>query len=142
MTAMEKAPPARPAERAEDALALAILACPSCGGDLRPVDGALTCVACRSTYSRDGVVRFVDREAYAESFGLQWRTFSRVQLDSGRLADSERRLRSETGLHPADLEGKLVLEAGCGMGRFLDVACGRCRGCQPRAARERVDRPG
>jgi len=67
------------------------------------------------------VARFVDREAYAESFGLQWRTFSRVQLDSGALPDSERRLRQETGLGPETLRGKRVLEAGCGMGRFLDV---------------------
>ena len=120
MTAMEKLP-ARSAERPDDALTLSILACPGCGGELRGGAGGLSCVACHSTYQHDGVLRFVDREAYTESFGLQWRTFSRVQLDSGRLADSERRLRAETGLHPADLEGKIVLEAGCGMGRFLDV---------------------
>jgi SAM-dependent methyltransferase len=78
-------------------------------------------VRCRSTYPGDGVVRFVDRAAYAESFGLQWKTFARVQLDDGRLRDSERRLRTETGLRPEDIRGKLVLEAGCGMGRFLDV---------------------
>ena len=114
MTATEKLP-VRPAERPDDALAFSILACPSCGGDLRPAGDGITCVACHSQYQRDGVLRFVDREAYTESFGLQWRTFSRVQLDSGRLADSERRLRAETGLHPADLEGKIVLEAlACG----------------------------
>jgi SAM-dependent methyltransferase len=72
-------------------------------------------------YADDGVLRFVKREAYAESFGVQWKTFSRVQLDSGRLADSERRFRSETALQPNDVRGKVVLEAGCGMGRFLDV---------------------
>jgi SAM-dependent methyltransferase len=120
MTATEKLP-VRPAERADDALAFSILACPSCGGELRSAGNGMTCAACHSQYQRDGVLRFVDREAYTESFGLQWRTFSRVQLDSGRLADSERRLRAETALHPADIEGKVVLEAGCGMGRFLDV---------------------
>src|SRR3954470_2849480 len=105
MTAMEKLP-ARRAERPDEALALSILACPKDGGELRGTDGPLTCVACHSTYARDGgVLRFVDREAYAESFGLQWRTFSRVQLDTGRLADSERRLRAETALHPADIQG-------------------------------------
>ena len=92
-----------------------ILACPSCGGDVEPVSGGLECVACRSLYADDGVLRFVNREAYAESFGLQWKTFSRVQLDSGRLADSERRFRSETALMPNDVRCKLVLEAGCGM---------------------------
>ena len=112
---------ARPADRPDDALTLSVLACPSCGGELRNAGPTLECRGCKASYQRDGVVRFVDREAYAESFGLQWRTFSRVQLDSSRLSDSERRLRKETGLEPADIEGKLVLEAGCGMGRFLDV---------------------
>ncbi|MBI3770067.1 MAG: class I SAM-dependent methyltransferase [Deltaproteobacteria bacterium] len=98
-----------------------ILVCPSCGGDVESASGGLECVACRSLYADDGVLRFVNREAYAESFGLQWKTFSRVQLDSGRLADSERRFRSETALQPSDVRGKVVLEAGCGMGRFLDI---------------------
>jgi len=98
-----------------------ILACPSCGGDVEPVSGGLECVACRFVYADDGVLRFVNRESYAESFGVQWKTFSRVQLDSGRLADSERRFRAETALQLSDVRGKVVLEAGCGMGRFLDV---------------------
>src|SRR5690348_15429098 len=90
-----------------------ILACPSCGGDVESVASGLECVSCRSVYADEGgVLRFVNREAYAESFGLQWKTFSRVQLDSGRLADSERRFRAETALQPGDVRGKLVLEAG------------------------------
>jgi SAM-dependent methyltransferase len=72
-------------------------------------------------FARDRVLRFVERAGYAESFGLQWTTFARVQLDGARLQDSARRLRSETGLAPEDVRGKYVLEAGCGMGRFLDV---------------------
>src|SRR5438552_817338 len=82
---------------------------------------AVACAACPALYPRDGVIRFVARAAYAESFGLQWKAFPQVQLDGEQLADSERRLRRETGLEPADLRGRLVLEAGCGMGRFLDV---------------------
>ena len=101
--------------------ALPILACPGCGGGLVRSSGGLECGGCKATYPCDRVARFVDREAYAESFGLQWRTFSRTQLDSGALPDSERRLRQETGLDQAALRGKTVLEAGCGMGRFLDV---------------------
>ncbi len=100
---------------------LPLLACPSCGEALAAESGALRCDGCRAAYPRDRVLRFVDREEYAESFGLQWRTFSRVQLDSGPLPDSERRFRKETGLATADIAGRDVLEAGCGMGRFLDV---------------------
>jgi SAM-dependent methyltransferase len=112
---------ARPFEGPDDSLALSILACPSDGGELRSAGAGLECTTCHATYQRDRVVRFVDREAYAESFGLQWRTFSRVQLDNSGLSDSERRFRKETGLQTADIAGKLVLEGGCGMGRFLDV---------------------
>src|SRR2546426_7644320 len=98
---------------------LAVLRCPRCGGALDLAAHAVACAACPALYPRDGAIRFVDRAAYAESFGLQWKAFPRVQLDGEQLADSERRLRRETGLEPADLRGRLVLEAGCGMGRFL-----------------------
>jgi len=100
---------------------LDFLRCPACGGRLERAPHAVACPACRARYPRDGVIRFVDRAAYAESFGLQWKTFPRVQLDGAQLADSERRLRAETGLRREDLQGRVVLEAGCGMGRFLDV---------------------
>src|ERR1044072_4726311 len=107
MTVMETLS-ARPANRPDDALTLSILACPSCGGDLRNAGASLEWTKCRAAYQRDAVLRFVEREAYAESFGLQWRTFSRVQLDSGQLPDSERRLRKETGLQASDIAGKVV----------------------------------
>jgi SAM-dependent methyltransferase len=99
----------------------AILRCPACGGTLAAEPSAFACRPCGKQYPRDGVVRFVDRSAYATSFGLQWKTFPRVQLDDPKFADSERRLRQETGLQTDDIRGKRVLEAGCGMGRFLDV---------------------
>src|SRR2546426_5876187 len=100
---------------------LAVLRCPRCGGALDLAAHAVACAACPALYPRDGAIRFVDRAAYAESFGLQWKAFPRVQLDGEQLADSERRLRRETGLEPADLRGRLVLEAGCGMGPFFHL---------------------
>lgn len=99
-----------------------LFACPACSGELVPTATAVACSACNGTFKVvNDVLRFVDDSMYAESFGLQWKTFSRVQLDGPALRDSERRLRLETGLGPGDLRGKAVLEAGCGMGRFLDV---------------------
>jgi len=76
-----------------------------------------------SSYRIDpnGVLRFVDDGAYANSFGLQWNEFPTLQLDTEELPDSERRLREETGFTPGSMQGKWVLEAGCGMGRFLEV---------------------
>src|SRR5215510_5155328 len=105
-------------------LATPILICPECeaGGDLK--DSGLLCRVCGQTYSRNssnGVIYFVEEESYAESFGLQWKTFWREQLDNDRLHDSERRFRGETGLFPEQIAGKIVLDAGCGMGRFLDI---------------------
>src|SRR5215467_3054667 len=105
-------------------LAMPILICPACDAGVELKDSGLLCRDCGQTYSRNssnGVIYFVEEESYAESFGLQWKTFSREQLDNDRLHDSERRLRGETGLFPEQIAGKIVLEAGCGMGRFLDV---------------------
>jgi SAM-dependent methyltransferase len=66
-----------------------------------------------------GVVRFVDAHNYADSFGYQWQTFSKTQL---RPEFSERNFQRKTGLRREDLNGKVVLDVGCGMGRFADVA--------------------
>lgn len=71
-----------------------------------------------------GVLRFVDDEGYAASFGDEWTWFSQTQLD--RLDDdqdeSRRTFGTKTGLASADLDGKIVLDVGCGMGRFTEVA--------------------
>jgi SAM-dependent methyltransferase len=101
-----------------------ILVCPACGVGVELEDTGARCRDCGRTYSRDprnGVISFVEEESYTESFGLQWKTFSREQLDNDRLHDSERRFRQETGFFPEHIAGKTVLDAGCGMGRFLDV---------------------
>jgi 2-polyprenyl-3-methyl-5-hydroxy-6-metoxy-1,4-benzoquinol methylase len=101
-----------------------MLVCPACGASLELKDSITQCRDCGQIYSRDprnGVISFVEKESYAESFGLQWRTFSREQLDNDRLQESERRLRQETGFFPEQIAGKIILDAGCGMGRFLDI---------------------
>ena len=69
----------------------------------------------------NGVMYFVDDGAYTNSFGLQWNEFATVQLDTPEYRESERRIRAETGFTPDSIAGKRVMEAGCGMGRFLDV---------------------
>lgn len=67
-------------------------------------------------------MRFVDEQQYTGSFGFQWHVHARTQLDTAENHRSERAFRRRTGFHPADLVGKLVLDVGCGMGRFADVA--------------------
>lgn len=69
-----------------------------------------------------GVPRFVDAESYAASFGVEWTRFPTTQLDSHNgTRISATRFEQLTGLPPSAFAGKRVLEAGCGMGRFLDV---------------------
>jgi SAM-dependent methyltransferase len=68
------------------------------------------------------VVRFVDPENYAGSFGFQWQRYARTQMDDAESQESEKDFTRKTGLTPADVKGKLVLDVGCGMGRFADVA--------------------
>jgi SAM-dependent methyltransferase len=59
---------------------------------------------------------------YAESFGDQWQRWRKVQLDSATGKSLSRdRLFGGTGWTPEELEGQLVLEVGCGAGRFTEV---------------------
>jgi SAM-dependent methyltransferase len=69
-----------------------------------------------------GIIRFVDPDNYAQSFGFQWHRYSRTQLDHDETRESDHHFRIKTGLKPDDLKDKLVLDVGCGMGRFAEVA--------------------
>jgi SAM-dependent methyltransferase len=101
----------------------AILRCPQCGGELRDRPSGLECDACEACFPAvDGVVRFVQTQEYAGSFGFQWSVYARTQLDNASSRESETDFRNRTGLEPKDLRGKLVLDVGCGMGRFADIA--------------------
>jgi|SRR5579862_1768805 len=113
-----------------DAVA-AILRCVSCEGrlegraEVRGEDrvAALVCVGCGRKYPQiNGVIRFVGEQQYASSFGFQWQVHARTQLDGKESNRSEQSFRQRTGFKPEDLAGKMVLDVGCGMGRFADVA--------------------
>lgn len=70
----------------------------------------------------NGVPRFVPMENYASSFGVQWNTFRRTQLDSYTgVPISRDRLRRIAGGSLSIFSAKRVLEAGCGAGRFTEV---------------------
>ncbi|MFN9152611.1 MAG: class I SAM-dependent methyltransferase, partial [bacterium] len=72
---------------------------------------------------KDGVARFVPDDVYASNFGMQWNTFSRTQLDRyNGTTISRDRFRLVTGWSLEDLAGKRVLDAGCGAGRFAQIA--------------------
>jgi 2-polyprenyl-3-methyl-5-hydroxy-6-metoxy-1,4-benzoquinol methylase len=102
----------------------AILRCLSCGSKLENDQAAgFVCPACKRAYPNvQGIARFVDAQHYAASFGFQWHRYQKTQLDHDELRESERHFLAKTALRPEDLTGKLVLDVGCGMGRFAEVA--------------------
>lgn len=101
----------------------AILRCPSCQGAVRDDVGGMECASCQRKFPLvNGVVRFVDKQHYAGSFGFQWLKHDRTQLDTESSRRSEADFIRRTGLKPEDLAGKLVLDVGCGMGRYAEVA--------------------
>jgi len=102
----------------------AILRCLGCGSELeRDGSGGYTCAACKRAYPNvNGIARFVDAQHYAASFGFQWHRYQKTQLDHDEVRESDLNFRWKTALHPEELKGKLVLDVGCGMGRFAEVA--------------------
>ena len=70
----------------------------------------------------DHVGRFVSSEHYVGSFGYQWNTFAKAQLDSANGTTRSRdAFEEKTGWKLDSLRGRRVLDAGCGMGRFAEV---------------------
>lgn len=113
---------------------LKILCCPNCGSDLSLLEyvingieieeGELRCEGCGKVYPIiRSIPRFVGSDNYASGFGFQWNRFSRTQLDSytGKPIARERFLM-RTGCYPTELEGRLVLDVGCGAGRYAEIA--------------------
>jgi SAM-dependent methyltransferase len=97
------------------------LACPECRDALTVEGDRLRCTKGHGFEVEGGIPRFVPRENYAESFGFQWNTFSRTQLDEEGGALSEERFFSQTRW-PRALPGEVVVEAGAGAGRFTSQA--------------------
>ena len=100
-----------------------ILCCTFCRAAVRPEGDGFVCTACGKSFPRvRGVLRFVDPDNYAASFGFQWQYYHRTQLDREDFKEAEEHFIMKTGLRPDDVKGKTVLDVGCGMGRFAEVA--------------------
>lgn len=112
-----------------------LLRCPHCDSDdpldVLPtevsgedvIEGALACPSCNRKYQiRNAIPRFVESdENYAENFGDQWHKFRTTQIDRLSGHDlSGSRLLKDTRWSPEWMSGKLILDAGCGAGRFAD----------------------
>lgn len=119
---------------------LSFLACPSCAGDLRLESaeqdefiqiGKLCCEKCHSVFEIiNGIPRFVPQSNYADSFGLQWNLHKKTQYDtqSGIEASEKRFLRETQWEKAKNGESCVILEAGCGSGRFTPYALEVCGG--------------
>jgi SAM-dependent methyltransferase len=86
-------------------------------------EGLLECEKCGVQYPIvRGLPRFVTSEMYAASFGFQWNKFPTLQVDTVMKNDlSRKRFYATTGW-PDRLPGERILEAGCGSGRFTQLA--------------------
>ncbi len=110
---------------------LELVICPKCGaqlhlsGSIEPAaeleEGELKCQNDHTFPVIGGIPRFVNSELYVENFGFEWNVHARTQLDSASNDESERTFRAKTGFTPEELHGRLILDVGCGMGRFSDV---------------------
>ena len=111
--------------------------CPACKGgefDVVPADekafantgtidmGELRCGTCRETYFiGNGIPRFLKKDNYAGSFGVQWNLNRRTQLDSFTELTISRDRLFNVSRWPQRMEGEYILEAGSGAGRFTEV---------------------
>lgn len=110
-----------------------LLCCPECGDPLllknetcqgsEIKEGVLECANAHSYKVVNFIPRFVTADAYSSSFSYEWTRFAETQLDSKLGKDlSERQFQGRIGFPLDQLKGKLVLDAGCGMGRYAEVA--------------------
>lgn len=116
---------------------LSYLACIECKGDLgvepaktedgEIMDGTLRCKECGATYP---IVRGiphilpaslrVDKKETADAFGWEWQEFR--ELHDSSATYRKQFLDWVYPIKPGFFEGKVVLDAGCGMGRFTQTA--------------------
>jgi SAM-dependent methyltransferase len=105
--------------------------CPACQGDLtldsndsrEIITGSLACPPCGTDYPiLRGIPRFTRTEEYADTFGRQWTRWGRTQHDSlNGTTIFRQRMERYSGWTPRSMAGKVVVDAGCGPGGFIDV---------------------
>ncbi|MBU0548696.1 MAG: methyltransferase domain-containing protein, partial [Candidatus Omnitrophica bacterium] len=112
---------------------LDLIVCPECKRRLSLViieekdneikEGALKCPCSKEYKITNFIPRFVDNDKYVDSFSFEWQVHSKTQLDSANTDHiSEDTFQARIDFSLEDLKEKLVLDAGCGCGRFSEVA--------------------
>lgn len=118
---------------------LEYLVCPDCGEFLQATPeiaadedletGTLTCRGCAAAFPivrgvprMAGSVTDLDKQRTTDAFGWQWQEFEHVYANQSSMQAEF--LDWVAPLDAAFFSGKLVLDAGCGMGRFSVSAAG------------------
>ena len=98
--------------------------CPTCGASLSLNGAEATCASGHSFPVADGIPRLVDaarlgpgQDTTAEAFGYSW---THHPLDNPYTEEQWRDWVEP--LKPADFAGKRVLDAGCGLGGFVEYS--------------------
>lgn len=112
---------------------LQYVVCPACHSDLRLtatqrdekeiIEGSLTCVSCSTVYPiTGGIPRFVkevseDKQKTAAAFGYEWTHFTEMhETYEAQFLDWI------SPIQPEFFKNKVVLDAGCGIGRHMYYA--------------------
>lgn len=114
---------------------LRYLVCPNCRGSLELKEGykshgeevnggLLCCVLCESKFPiLNDIPRFVSKDNYSNNFGFQWDIFRKTQLDSfSKTTISRQRFFRQCQWKSEEMQGALVIDVGCGAGRFTEIA--------------------
>ncbi len=85
--------------------------------------GILRCTGCDEEFPiKNGIPRFVKGDDYVSSFSYEWALNKTTQLDSKTgNKETESTFKASTGLDLNKFKGKLILDAGCGVGRFMET---------------------
>jgi len=113
---------------------LALLACPQCSAKLSVsspdnldgqeiIEGEILCNQCDLKFPiKKGVPHFCENNRDVSNFSDEWSRFSRVQYDQqDHPYSSDEFFGAKTPWSVTDISGKLILDAGCGGGRYMDT---------------------
>jgi SAM-dependent methyltransferase len=111
---------------------LELIVCPECAGELSISNerwrngeiesGLLGCDRGHSYRVAEYIPRFVSEDSYADAFALEWNAFRTAHLEKFTgLKYLENQFTEYLDFPIYELSGKLVLDAGCGLGRFSEV---------------------
>ena len=106
-----------------------LVLCPKCNAKMELRQDHLECPQRDRIKFKDGVVLLVENESYSSSFGEQWNYFPETQIDSLNGSQlTEKRFFIETGWSKESLSEAVILDAGCGSGRFTEIAAKYAKG--------------